>query len=133
MCWCCFTANQLIQQNRCPDAILDCYLFVNATRKRAKVLRWDGTGQCIDAKRLERGRFASLGRDSARRGVALTISELPLFLDRSTLVGRIALSPPSSTASSSRPSWPAWSPRRIGSRRGGLTNPGTVTLPHALL
>jgi len=31
----------------------DCYLFVNATRKRAKVLLWDGTGLCIYAKRLE--------------------------------------------------------------------------------
>ena len=27
----------------------DCYLFVNATRKRAKVLLWDGTGLCIYA------------------------------------------------------------------------------------
>jgi transposase len=25
----------------------DCYLFVNATRKRAKVLLWDGTGLCL--------------------------------------------------------------------------------------
>jgi transposase len=71
----------------------DCYLFVNATRKRAKVLLWDGTGLCIYAKRLERGRFASLWRDSAARGVALTISELQLFLEGSVLVGRIALSP----------------------------------------
>jgi transposase len=27
----------------------DCYLFVNGTRKRAKVLVWDGTGLCIYA------------------------------------------------------------------------------------
>ncbi len=71
----------------------DCYLFVNATRKRAKVLLWDGTGLCIYAKRLERGRFACLWRDAAARVVRLTLSELQLFLEGSTLVGRGPLSP----------------------------------------
>ena len=71
----------------------DCYLFVNATRKRAKVLLWDGTGLCIYAKRLEQGRFACLWRDTTARVVRLTMSELQLFLEGSTLVGRIALSP----------------------------------------
>jgi transposase len=71
----------------------DCYLFVNATRKRAKVLLWDGTGLCIYAKRLERGRFACLWRDSDARSVRLTMSELQLFLEGSTLVGRVTLSP----------------------------------------
>jgi transposase len=71
----------------------DCYLFVNATRKRAKVLLWDGTGLCIYAKRLERGRFACLWRETDARRVRLTMSELQLFLEGSTLVGRIALSP----------------------------------------
>ena len=71
----------------------DCYLFVNATRRRAKVLLWDGTGLCIYAKRLERGRFACLWRDAAAGVVRLTMSELQLFLEGSTLVGRVALSP----------------------------------------
>ena len=71
----------------------DCYLFVNATRKRAKVLLWDGTSLCIYAKRLERGRFACLWREAERRDVRLTMSELQLFLEGSALVGRIALSP----------------------------------------
>jgi transposase len=71
----------------------DCYLFVNATRRRAKVLLWDGTGLCIYAKRLERGRFACLWRDAAAAVVRLTMSELQLFLEGSTLVGRVALSP----------------------------------------
>jgi len=71
----------------------DCYLFVNATRKRAKVLLWDGTGLCIYAKRLERGRFACLWRDTDAHVVRLTMTELPLFLEGSTLVGRVALSP----------------------------------------
>jgi transposase len=78
----------------CDPLSGDCYLFVNATRKRAKVLLWDGTGLCIYAKRLERGRFASLWRDADARRVRLTMSELQLFLEGSTLVGRLALSPP---------------------------------------
>jgi transposase len=71
----------------------DCYLFVNATRKRAKVLVWDGTGLCIYAKRLEGRRFACLWRDAAAAVVRLTMSELQLFLEGSALVGRVALSP----------------------------------------
>ena len=71
----------------------DCFLFVNATRKRAKVLLWDGTGLCIYAKRLERGRFACLWREVSARVVRLTMSELQLFLEGSALVGRVALSP----------------------------------------
>jgi transposase len=65
---------------------------VNATRKRAKVLLWDGTGLCIYAKRLEQGRFACLWRDADARVVQLTMSELQLFLEGSALVGRVALS-----------------------------------------
>jgi transposase len=72
----------------------DFYVFTNRTRKRAKVLLWDGTGLCIYAKRLERGRFACLWRDGATGTLRLTLSELQLFLEGSTLVGRIALSPP---------------------------------------
>jgi transposase len=72
----------------------DCYLFVNATRKRAKVLLWDGTGLCIYAKRLEQGRFACLWREKTARVARLTMSELQLFLEGSTLVGRMPLSPP---------------------------------------
>jgi transposase len=71
----------------------DCYLFVNATRKQAKVLLWDGTGLCIYAKRLERGRFACLWREARAAVVRLTMSELQLFLEGSALVGRVALSP----------------------------------------
>ena len=71
----------------------DCYLFVNTTRKRAKVLLWDGTGLCIYAKRLERGRFACLWREADARVIRLTMSELQLFLEGSALVGRVALSP----------------------------------------
>lgn len=71
----------------------DLYLFVNRTRKRAKVLMWDGTGLCIYAKRLEEGRFASLWRKEKASTLTLTMSELQLFLEGSALVGRVVLSP----------------------------------------
>lgn len=71
----------------------DLFLFVNRERHRAKVLLWDGTGLCVFAKRLERGRFACLWRDPEGRQLSLTTSELQLFLEGSTLVGRVKLSP----------------------------------------
>jgi transposase len=51
----------------------------------------------VYAKRLERGRFASLWRADARDPIRLTVSELDLFLDGSTLVGRLTLTPPALT------------------------------------
>jgi transposase len=84
----------LVSQNLGRDPLSgDCYLFVNAPRKRAKVLLWDGTGLCIYAKRLEQGRFACLWREADARVVRLTMSELQLFLEGSALVGRVTLSP----------------------------------------
>jgi transposase len=71
----------------------DVFLFVNRSRKRAKVLLWDGTGLCIYAKRLEKGRFACLWRDREGDTVRLTMSELALFIEGSALVGRVKLSP----------------------------------------
>jgi len=72
----------------------DFYVFTNRTRRRAKVLLWDGTGLCIYAKRLEQGRFACLWRDSSTSTpLQLTMSELQLFLEGSTFVGRTPLSP----------------------------------------
>jgi transposase len=72
-------------------------LFVSRNRVRAKVLHFDGTGLCIYAKRLERGRFAALWRAPREAPVTLTVSELDLFLDGSTIVGRVALTPPALT------------------------------------
>jgi transposase len=69
------------------------FLFVNRDRRRAKVLLWDGTGLCIYAKRLEQGRFACLWRPDGSATLRLTMSELALFLEGSTLVGKVALSP----------------------------------------
>lgn len=73
------------------------YLFVNKPRTGCKVLAWDGTGLCIFAKRLSRGRFAALWRDVstlAQTPLTLTTSELALFIEGCTLVGNQSLSPP---------------------------------------
>ena len=75
----------------------DVYIFVSRDRVRTKVLHWDGTGLCIYAKRLERGRFAHLWPDDRDTPITLTVSELDLFLEGSTIVGRVALSPPAMT------------------------------------
>jgi transposase len=71
----------------------DLYLFCNRQRHRAKVLHWDGTGLCVYAKRLERGRFACLWRDGIEDALELTESELRLFLEGCKLIGRVTLSP----------------------------------------
>jgi transposase len=75
----------------------DVYLFLSRDRIRAKALHFDGTGLCLYAKRLERGRFASLWREDPTDPITLTVSELDLFLDGSTFVGRVALTPPALT------------------------------------
>ena len=69
------------------------YVFVGKDRRRAKVLYWDGTGLCVLAKRLEKGRFAAPW-DRKKPVLEWTTSELALFLEGSELVGRVALSPP---------------------------------------
>jgi transposase len=71
----------------------DLFLFVSRNRKRAKVLVWDGTGLCVYAKRLEKGRFVCLWKERGRRELRLTTAELELFLQGSNLVGRVELSP----------------------------------------
>ena len=73
------------------------YVFVGRDRRRAKVIFWDGTGLCVLAKRLSKGRFAAPW--TKKRGGVLewTTSELALFLEGSELVGRVALSPPAWT------------------------------------
>jgi transposase len=70
------------------------FLFVSRTRKRAKVLFWDGTGLVVYAKRLEKGRFtAPWERATDSEPLEMTVAELALFLEGSVWAGRIALSP----------------------------------------
>ena len=85
--------SSLVQRDLERDPLSgEMFLFVSRDRRRAKVLMWDGTGLCLYAKRLERGRFASLW-GTGGTAVRLTVSELSLFLEGSKLVGRIPLSP----------------------------------------
>ena len=67
----------------------DAFVFVGKTRKRAKVLWFDGTGLCLLHKRLEKGRFAKVWYQEE-----VTESELVLFLEGSELIGHMRLSPP---------------------------------------
>jgi transposase len=57
------------------------------------VLFWDGTGLCVFAKRLEKGRFAAPWARKDKPLLDWTPSELALFLEGSELVGRVKLSP----------------------------------------
>jgi transposase len=76
------------------------FLFVSRNRTRAKVLYWDGTGLCVFAKRLERGRFAAPWESGGT--LQLTTTELALFLEGSKLVGKVPLSPPAMTLPAGR-------------------------------
>ncbi|MEZ4297011.1 MAG: IS66 family insertion sequence element accessory protein TnpB [Polyangiaceae bacterium] len=71
----------------------DVFVFVGKTRRRAKVLYWDGTGLCLFAKRLEKGHFAAPWQVQHEGPLRWTMSELSLFLEGSELVGRVPLSP----------------------------------------
>lgn len=71
----------------------DLFLFVSKNRRRAKVLYWDGTGLCVFAKRLEKGRFAAPWERGEGHALQFTVSELALLLEGSELVGRVPLSP----------------------------------------
>lgn len=84
----------LVTEQMRADALSgDMFLFVSRTRRRAKVLFWDGTGLCIFAKRLERGRFAAPWNREETGPLRLTTSELALFLEGSQFVGLVPLSP----------------------------------------
>jgi transposase len=69
------------------------FLFVGRDRRRAKALFFDGTGVCVLAKRLDKGRFANVWAEDGATPLLLSASELALFFEGSEHVGRIALSP----------------------------------------
>ena len=82
------------------------FLFVSRDRKRAKVLFFDGTGLCLLAKRLDKGKFAAV-YERAKNGVLqMTPAELQLFIEGSEAIGRVELSPPLLTLSDLTPRWP---------------------------
>lgn len=71
----------------------DVFVFVGRDRRRAKLLWWDGTGLCVLAKRLSKGHFAAPWDVSTKGTLTWTDSELALFLEGCSEVGRVALSP----------------------------------------
>jgi transposase len=81
------------------------YLFINKTRRRAKVLYFDGTGLCVLSKRLEKGLFAAPWARGGDGPLQLTMSELMLWLEGSELVGRMRISPPPWTPGEQTPRW----------------------------
>jgi transposase len=79
------------------------FLFTSKNRKRAKVLYFDGTGLCLFAKRLDKGRFADVTDRARSRSVKMTLSELTQFIEGSECVGR---SPALLTWADLTPRWP---------------------------
>ena len=69
------------------------FLFTNRRRTRAKVLHFDGTGLCLLAKRLEKGRFVALWKVAKQPTIPLKKTELELFLQGSHLVARFQIAP----------------------------------------
>lgn len=85
----------LVQRELGQDPLAgDLFLFVNRSRRSAKVLYWDGTGLCIYVKHLSKGLFAALWSAAGGSAVSLTQSELNLFLEGAELTGRLPISPP---------------------------------------
>jgi transposase len=79
------------------------FLFTSKNRKRAKVLYFDGTGLCLFAKRLDKGRFACVADRARHRPVKMTLSELTQFIEGSERIGR---SPALLTWADLTPRWP---------------------------
>jgi len=69
------------------------FLFVNKIRDKSKVLYWDGTGMVLFYKRLEKGNFTNFKRRTSKE-VKMTVNELQLFLEGSSLERELPLSAP---------------------------------------
>jgi transposase len=89
------TLTALVTEHMKHDVLAgDLYLFVGRDRKRAKVLYFDVTGLCVFAKRLEKGLFTATWKCAkSSRGLAMTLSELSLFIEGSEVAARRPLSP----------------------------------------
>jgi transposase len=89
------TLTALVTEEMKHDVLAgDLYLFVSRDRRRAKVLYFDGTGMCVFAKRLEKGQFTATWKQAkSKHGLAMTLSELALFIEGSEVAARMPLSP----------------------------------------
>lgn len=76
-----FTGLSALVQNALADSPFCGHLFVFRGRRGdlIKLLWWDGTGLCLMAKRLERGRFIWSQAQSGR--VLLTAAQLSMLLE----------------------------------------------------
>lgn len=102
------TLTALVTEQMKHDVLAgDLYLFVSRDRRRAKVLYFDGTGMCVFSKRLEKGQFTATWKHAkSHRGLAMTLSELSLFIEGSELAARMPLSPSLLSKSDLRPKFP---------------------------
>jgi transposase len=64
---------------RCDPLSGRVFLFANAQRNRLKLLFWDGSGQWVCAKRLEKGRFRWPETTAEESKVVLSHEELVLL------------------------------------------------------
>lgn len=71
----------------------DTFVFIGRTRKRVKVLWWDGTGLCVLSKRLDKGCYIAPWLRREEGALELSRAELALLLEGCEVVGRIKLSP----------------------------------------
>lgn len=71
----------------------DVFVFIGKTRKRAKVLWWDGTGLCILCKRMDKGRLVAPWACPGEGSMELSRTELRLLLEGSEWVGKVKLRP----------------------------------------
>jgi transposase len=71
----------------------DFFVFIGKTRRRAKVLFWDGTGLCVLQKRLDRGLFIAPWQRKSENVLSLSVAELALLLQGCEWVGVTPLSP----------------------------------------
>jgi len=76
-----FTGLSAIVQHALCENPLSGHLFVFRGRRgdRVKLLWWDGTGLCLLAKRLERGRFVWPQAQSG--SVSLSVAQLSMLLE----------------------------------------------------
>jgi transposase len=68
------------------------FLFIARNKKRAKVIWFDGSGFCLFQKHVIKGQFAAPWEQSHSGAIAMTTTQLALFLEGNALAFMGALS-----------------------------------------
>ena len=86
------TLSAVVEQQMKGDLLTgDLFLFVSRNQQRAKLLYFDGTGLCLYAKRLDKGRFsAPWKRKAGADRMVMTLSELSLFVEGGQVLERLS-------------------------------------------